>query len=165
MIQARNWIRPSTQIRVAGLARAFLARSVSEGDHDGSLTPQQRGHQEPLYASASRSFRARVGCWSPSLTLRARKRKFARRANILTGSSTKLDSPVNPNEWWHPASEFVDQNSLKMGKSDATDKTKQAHSVCRPQNDASFPLRHTECAYYYKHCRSRSEKRHGTYRN
>ena len=30
------------QPKVAGPALAFLAQSVSEGDHDGSLTPQQR---------------------------------------------------------------------------------------------------------------------------
>ena len=74
----------------------FLARSVSEGDHDGSLTTQQRGHLEPLYASASRSFRARVGWWSPSLTLRARERNYARRANVVPDSSPALASPVNP---------------------------------------------------------------------
>jgi hypothetical protein len=39
--------------------------------------------------------RAQVGCWSPSLTLRARKRKFARRANVFPVSSTNRKR-VNP---------------------------------------------------------------------
>jgi hypothetical protein len=70
-IPAQRWLRPSTQIRSHWSGTRIPSPKRERGDPRWLVISPTTLNFEPLYASASRSLRAQVRCWSPSLTLRA----------------------------------------------------------------------------------------------